>query len=670
MEKTYSIIRKQIDELYEQVGDSIFGSLLLIRKCTQEGAFLSLFLAEQESGKKGCVFKEIVLDSRESDCMASITRSLTLLESSFPFVHELISRNERQDVEEEVLRKLVCLLSDASISNISSAEIYENHLRRKAGSRHAKSGDFYTPKGIAQCLAALLKPGQGTAYDPCCGSGILLFEMQRQSGQNLKLYGQTQDEEVYLQAQIVLALYGIYIDLGKAPANTLLCDRHRDKKFNYILANPPFNSKDWYCGQQLYCFDKWRYGIPPRSNANFAWLQHIISHMNTNGRAAVILPNGALTTRISKEYTIRRAIVQDNLVEAIISLPPGLFYSTKVPCCIWLLNNAGRDRKEILFVDTAHISPQIAKNVEPVHIKQLAELLDKYRQGRVQEKTEWYGIASLEEIERNEFLLSPNLYVDILRPRPAEIGQNYDKLMEAIEDISTLSIDESLLTSIVAWKDADIPKSWAKAGLLEIYDVSGGVAKRQGPSGRGYPLLNVKSVLQSPYVTDSMPMSVEVTEEEKRKYSIKSGDVFLNRTSETAHELACCSVAIGDQAAVYGSYIKRLRPWGGQIIDPLYAACYFRSEIYRWEIENVSTVYTTHACIDNRKLSKIAVYFPDDKMQERLGAVLFEVYQYLQKCEDETQKQLLKDFERLLIQQYITYPVLCIQNKEGDYQCE
>ncbi len=144
---------------------------------------------------------------------------------------------------------------------------------------------------------------------------------------------------------------------------------------------------------------------------------------------------------------------------------------------------------------------------------------------------------------------------------------------------------------------------------------------------------------------------------------------LLNRTSETIEELACCCVSLKDQDAVYGSFIKRLRPRDKQIIDPLYAACYFRSEIYRWEVENVSTVYTTYASIDNKKLSKISVYFPDKETQKKIGRTLFEVRQCQEQCSDKLQQQLLKEFERLLIQQYITYPILCIQSKDGDYQC-
>lgn len=193
------------------------------------------------------------------------------------------------------------------------------------------SGDFYTPRSIAQCLAALLDPRQGRVYDPCCGSGALLSAVQTYSGQSLKLYGQTQDGESYLLSRINPILNSDSADLGKEPANTLLKDQHKGRKFEYIIANPPFNSANWFNDDAILSDDRWRFGIPPRSNANFAWLQHILSHLEPNGRAAVILPNGTLTTRIYWEARIREAIIQNNLVEAIIALPPDCSTRQKLP---------------------------------------------------------------------------------------------------------------------------------------------------------------------------------------------------------------------------------------------------------------------------------------------------------------------------------------------------
>lgn len=670
MKTTCNTIQKKIEQLCDPLEDSILFSLLLLRQLSQD-ASLSPCFTNNDAKQTGYHLWESVLTNREGNYMSSITKSLTLVEPLFPFVHKLIAQNERQAVEESVLKQLIHLLSDISIDDLPCAAIYENHLQKKASTYLIPSsfGDFYTPQNIAQCLAAFLEPVQGTAYDPCCGSGSLLLAIQKCSKQNLKLYGQTQDETSYLLSQMNLILHGGNVNLGNAAASTLSDDQQKNRKFDYIIANPPFNSSNWWDYATSFHDDRWRFGVPPRSNANFAWLQHILSHLQPNGRAAVILPNGTLTTQTHRESGIRKSIIQNKLIEAVITLPPGLFYSTKVPCCIWLLANSDSKNGDILFINATHMKPEIKKDFTSAHIEQLIELVNNHRQRKLHTCTEWYGVASLEKIEQNDFILSPNLYTAVLRPGEAEIHREYGKLLEIIDKLSVLPINETLLSSIAMWKNAKTAKCWEKAALLEIYDVFGGVTKSKDSFGKGVPVLDVKTVIHSPYIPDSWSSYVDVTEDEKIKYGIKYGDVFLNRTSETIKELACCCVALKDQDAVYGGFLKRLRPYDNQLIHPLYAACYFRSEIYRWEIENVSTVYTTYASIDNKKLSKITVFFPDMETQKKIGEILFEVFQYQEQCSDTLQKKLLKEFEYFLIRQYITYPILHFQSKEGDYPC-
>lgn len=661
--------QKKIEQLCDRVDDSIFISLLLIRHLAQEDPS-STYFTEGDTSQIGSHLWEIVRTGEEGNYISSITKALTLVGSLFPFIHKLIVQNEKQTTEDDALKQLIDLLSDISSNDLACAVIYENYLQKKIPARQTSSfGDFNTPRDIAQCLALLLDPSQNTAYDPYCRSGVLLSAVQTYSGHSLKLYGQSQDEESYLLTQIYLILNGLYVDLGKTTANTLLDDQHKEKKFDSIIANPPFNSANWFNDNNIFYDERWCFGVPPRSNANFAWLQHIINHMDRNGRAAVILPNGALTTRTYSEASIRESIIENDLVEAIISLPPGLFYSAKIPCCIWLLTNTDNRSGDILFIDTSHMKPAIKNTITAEHMKQLDGLIKKYRQGTLHTCTDWYGTASLKTIRQNDFLLSPNLYTAVSRPEPSKIRKEYEKLTQIIDKLSALSIDETILESIMSWKYLDVAKSWEKAALLQIYSVFGGLTKNRSFFGRGYPLLDVKTVIHSPYMPHHFSANVEVTEEEKIKYNIKYGDVLLNRTSETIAQLACCCVALEDQNAVYSGFIKRLRPWDQHILDPLYASCYFQSEIYRWEVENVSTVYTTYASINNRKLSKIAVYFPDVETQKKIGGTIYKIYQFQKQCSDGIQNDLLKEFSRLLIQQYITYPILRIQNKDGDYQC-
>ncbi len=660
----------KIEQLGRRTGDSIFFSLLLLRKLSQE-EFLPEFLAEKDFGQTEHQLLELVLTKRKSTYRESVADALTLLKDSFPFVQMLIEKNEKQDVEEDSLRELTEWLWDIPENVLSTADIFEFYFCRKssAGSITSASGDFYTPRSVARCLAALLNPEQGTAYDPCCGSGALLSAAWQYSGRNLKLYGQTQDEDSYLLSQLSLLFRGGYADLGREPASTLLQDRHRDRKFDFVIMNPPFNYKDWFNDFAIAGDERWCLGFPPRSNANFAWLQHVLSHLKPEGRGAVVLPNGTLTTRIQREADIREAMIRNNLVEAIITLPPGLFYSTRVPCCIWLLAGTGRAEREILFIDVARMKPAVRKEITSTHIEELKGLADRHRKGNLHGCTEWYGTASPEAVAQKEFLLSPNLYLAVSRPGRSQVRRECEKLAEIIEEISAQCADASFVSALVPWKNAEGAKAWKKADLLEIYDVSGGVMKGRAFFGRGTPLVDVKAVIHAPYVPDHVSSCVEVTEDEKIKYGIKCGDVLLNRTSETTEELACGCVALKDQEAVCGGFLKRLRPRGEKTMDPLYAACYFRSEIYRWEVENVSTVYTTYASINNKKLSKIAVYFPDTEMQKKLGSAVFSLFRFREQCTDERLKSLLEECERLLIRRYITCSVMGIQSRKEDDPC-
>lgn len=303
MNAKYNTIQRRIEQLCDSMDDSILVSLLLLRQLSEEGS-QSLFLTDNDDEQFGYYLWEILLNNQEGNYMSSITKSLMFVMPSFPFVQKLIERNEKQTVEESVLKQLIHLLSNISTDDLSCTTIYENYIQKKTAIHDKPSSIqyFYTPQHIAQCLAAFLNPTQGTAYDPCCGSGSLLLSLQNCSEQSLKLYGQTQDENSYLLSQMNLILHRENVNFGKTSASTLLNDQHKNEKFDYIIANLPFNSTHWSDGADGYISifdDRWRFGIPPCSNANFAWLQHILSHLQPNGRAAVILPNGTLTTQRS-----------------------------------------------------------------------------------------------------------------------------------------------------------------------------------------------------------------------------------------------------------------------------------------------------------------------------------------------------------------------------------
>jgi type I restriction enzyme S subunit len=209
-----------------------------------------------------------------------------------------------------------------------------------------------------------------------------------------------------------------------------------------------------------------------------------------------------------------------------------------------------------------------------------------------------------------------------------------------------------------------ISDHWEKAAMLDLYQPHGGLAKSRDSFGRGTEIVDVKTVIHHSFLPDSVPTLVEATKEEAKRYRVKAGDILLNRSSESIEQLACGCIVPEDRRMVYGSYVKCLRAKTEEAPTPFYMAGYLRSAVYRHEVERVSPVYTTRANMNEDRLSEIAVYYPDVNTQEKLGQTLFAIFQYKKQNKDAAIDQLFVEFERFLIEQFITYPILCLQERE------
>jgi len=613
---------------------------------------------------------DIIVNKHGGNYVTAIANALLHLESRFPFVRRFIEYNEYHKTDESVLNELVHLLSACIPTQDSYLSLYEHFMGKATQSfSTAKSGDFYTPIEIIRSISALLDFKQGTVYDPCCGSGAMLIVAAQMAlgGSDLQLVGQTQDLETYNICQMNLILHNLDVDLGKQPANTLVSDQHANKTFDYIIANPPFNVSKWNEASPYHNDNRWRYGIPPRSNGNFAWLQHILSHLNESGRAAVILPNGTLTTRVQCERNIREAILCDGVVEAIITFPAGLFYNTNVPFCVWMLNRSQK-HSNILMINGERLDPRIGKKFTTDNAKQIEELVESYRKGELQGKTETYAVVSLHELAQKDYILSPNWYTSSNYTDLSNLRFDLRHFEDCMRELKASLKGESILSYIEQWKQVDMTAiSWTKAVLPDLYSIFGGIRKDKKYFGQGTPMLDMKTVIRYPFIPNTSNSYVQVTAGEIAKYNIQYGDIFLNRTSETNDTLAFCCVSTKDMEAVYNGFLHRLRPKDGQTIYPPYAAGYFRSAVYRREIEDISTVFTTRASMSQAKLSSISVYYPDWNTQRKIGDTLHMVFQYLQDNPGTKLCTLLMDFERLLIEQYITYPIMGLLEKEKQH---
>lgn len=640
------LLMAAIRRLVPSIEPDVLDGLLLIRRTSAT-----------PTGKH--LWDMIVEAAYQSDehLISAISGAIEQIRLCFPLAGEHINGLETM-ISDDSLRDIVSLLSEIPPDDNLLLSIYEYSMSRRVWEASSQSGDFYTPRKITQYMAELLGAEKGgTVYDPCCGSGAMLCSaVLSRPDKDISLYGQTQDQQSLQICQMNLALRGLSADLGKGPANTLLEDLHAGRQFDYILANPPFNLSDWYEAGSAKRDARWQYGRPPQKNANFAWLQHIIWHLSPDGCAVTLLPNGTLTTQNHAECEIRRNILLDGWVEAIIALPAGLFYTTKIPCCIWIIKKSARNT--VLFIDARGLNLH-----EQSDASRITDLLYRYRKGESIKRTEWYAAASHAEIAQRHFILSPNLYTNLKElplPPAEQISEHFNLLADTLCGQMT---DASLRARIQQWKADIAPTNWNSVFLTEAYDVFGGVSARKEAFGHGTPMADVRTVIHNLFLPDAFPARVEVPDADAPKYYIRRGDVLLNRTSETADELACCSVAARDYPAVYGAYLKRLRPQRGNLLDPLYMAGYFRSAIYRREVARVSFVYTTRANMNLHQLSMIRLYYPDMDWQRAIGEMLFSIACLKQAEQGIRSKELIDRFLEAFIQKFITYPISLFQKE-------
>ena len=313
-------------------------------------------------------------------------------------------------------------------------EVYEYFLGEFALAEGQKAGQFYTPRSVVQVLVEILAPYEGRIYDPACGSGGMFVYSDRfieahggNRGQ-LSVYGQELSAATRRLACMNLAIRGIDYDLGRSYGDTFHNDQHPDLRADYVLANPPFNVKEWGVNK-LPKDARWKYGVPPDSNANYAWLQHMAARLSDDGRAGIVLANGSMTTMSGGEGDIRAAMVKADLVECMVALPGQLFANTQIPACLWFLSKSkeqgrrgGNDRRrQVLFIDARKLGNLIPgsrkqKELSDEEIQTIANTYHKWR------STQWGGgdyedmpgfcrSVLLEEIEEHNHVLAPSRYV-------------------------------------------------------------------------------------------------------------------------------------------------------------------------------------------------------------------------------------------------------------------
>lgn len=322
---------------------------------------------------------------------------------------------------------------------------YEYCLARFASQEGKNAGQFYTPSCIVRTLVEILQPFKGRVYDPCCGSGGMFVQsakfVKNHAGNinNISVYGQESNPTTWKMAMMNLAIRGIDANLGKYAADTFFDDLHKNERFDFILANPPFNLKDWG-GDKLVDDPRWDYGVPPTGNANFAWLQHMIHHLSSKGKMAVVLANGALSSQQSGEGEIRQRIIEADLVDGIVALPTQLFYSTQIPVSLWFISKNKQQPGKTLFVDARNLGTMVSRKLRELFdndIERLAQTFEKFHDGTLENQAGFCYVATTDEIRKQDFILTPGRYVGVTTQE--DDGENFEeKMTQLTKELSTL----------------------------------------------------------------------------------------------------------------------------------------------------------------------------------------------------------------------------------------
>lgn len=407
-------------------------------------------------------WKKIAEASGTEGIGLAIDKAMRAIEDENKKLKGILPKNfARPELNQLRLGEIVDLFSNISMAEKGDTRdilgrAYEYCLSHFAANEGKNAGEFYTPACIVKTLVEILEPTKGRVYDPCCGSGGMFVQSARfvesHAGnlQDISIYGQESNPTTWKMATMNLAIRGIDANLGPKPDDTFANDLFSTLRFDYILANPPFNLKEWG-GEKLKDDPRWDYAIPPEGNANYAWLQHMIHHLSVNGKMGVVLANGALTSEQNGEGAIRKAIVDADLVDGIVALPPQLFFNTQIPVSLWIISKKKEQPRKTLFIDARNLGTMITRTLRELKdedIKIISSTFDSYHAGELVPVKGFSAIANIEDIAKQNYILTPGRFVGIedseadnvpfdkkMKELSSELRQLFiesDKLKEAI----------------------------------------------------------------------------------------------------------------------------------------------------------------------------------------------------------------------------------------------
>ncbi len=390
----------------------------------------------------------------------------------------------RPSLNKVVLGELIALISKITLNEKSGrskdilGRVYEYFLGQFAGIEGKRGGEFYTPSSVVRVLVEMLRPQpdptQGAiarVYDPCCGSGGMFVQSERFVQEhlgnkgNISIFGQESNFTTWRLCKMSLAVSGIESDIRWNSEGSFHGDEFQDFKFDFILANPPFNISDWG-GERLRDDHRWEFGPPPPSNANFAWLQHIYHHLAPNGSAGVVLANGSMSTNLSGEGEIRKAMIEADTIDCMVALPGKLFYSTQIPACLWFLSRSKKSGKgladrcgQILLIDASKMGVLVDRTRRELTAEEIKRITKTYHAwrgeadaGEYQDQTGFCKSASLELVRENGHVLAPGRYVgaEVIEDDVVDFGEKMNRLTSTLrlQIVECRRLDEQILSSL------------------------------------------------------------------------------------------------------------------------------------------------------------------------------------------------------------------------------
>lgn len=380
------------------------------------------------------------------EAMDSVEKDNDVLKGVLPKDYAKASLDKRR------LGELIDLIGTIGLGDRESrkkdvlGKVYEYFLGQFANAEGKKGGEFYTPACIVQLLVKMIEPYEGRVFDPCCGSGGMFVQSEKfvesHGGRkgDIFVYGQELNHTTWKLCKMNLAIRGIDNDVQLG--DSFHDDQHKDLRSDFILANPPFNMSDW--GGELLRDDvRWKYGVPPKGNANFAWVQNFIHHLTPHGISGFVLANGSMSSNTSGEGEIRKNILQADLVDCMVALPGQLFYNTAIPACLWFVtkdkNDHGKRKRknEVLFIDARNMGEMIDRRHKELTQEDIDKIVKVYHawrgekdSGKYEDVPGFCKSTNLQEIEKHNFILTPGRYVGV--PEEEDDGEPFEDKMSKL----------------------------------------------------------------------------------------------------------------------------------------------------------------------------------------------------------------------------------------------